>query len=346
MSIYNTTTTQTFVNKTQIIKKFRLEQQEQEEEEQEMEVVVQSPSSPPMDNFDFSSGTMSSPYLSAPSSPKRFGEYYLSAPTSPSRISQLYSEFEYFASIADSSTIEAAENTTNNDDEEDDGSNFAFFVSRESEKSSRSAEELFDGGKIKAMKAENMLPSLSNKNPVLETEQRRGRDRNRATTASTTLSSSNSGRRVSRSHSPFRKPHYTLESEQLQQQQAQSNKEESKSSAKLSLSNSGASISSSSGSSKGSRRWSLKDFLLFRSASEGRGSSKDALNKYPVAFKKNEVEVRSSSFRSSDRTRRKGPVSAHEFHYAMKKAESDDMRKKTFLPYKQGILGRLSGFGL
>lgn len=56
--------------------------------------------------------------------------------------------------------------------------------------------------------------------------------------------------------------------------------------------------------------------------------------------------MKGSSFRSSDSSRRKGPVSAHELHYAMKKAESQDMKKKTFLPYRQGILGRLSGFGI
>ncbi|KAJ1396953.1 hypothetical protein SESBI_32212 [Sesbania bispinosa] len=288
-----------------------------------------------MDNFDFlSSGAMTSPYLSAPSSPKRFGEYYLSAPTSPSRISQLYSEFEYFSSIDDdndsipSSTIQPPTN--------DDDGGFAFFVTRESDKPSRSAEELFDGGKIKPLKAEGDEIENRTKQSVLQ--ENRGRERERAT--ATVLSSSNSGRRVARSHSPYRKSQYKWELEE----QPRSNKEEST----LTLSsNSGASLSStSSSSSKGSRRWSLKDFLLFRSASEGRGSSKDPLKKYSVAAYKKSDEVKASSFRSSDGPRRKGGVSAHELHYAMKKAESQDMKKRTFLPYKQGILGRLSGFGL
>ncbi|KAK7321714.1 hypothetical protein VNO77_32597 [Canavalia gladiata] len=285
-----------------------------------MEVAVQSPT---MDNFDFG-GTMNSPYLSAPSSPKRFGEYnYLSAPASPSRLSQFYSEFDYFSSST--IPIEAATN-----DDEDGDKGFAFYVNGESDKSSRSAEELFHGGKIK---------------PLNESfaEQRRGREKERtstttatsSTTTTTTLSSSKSGRRVTRSHSPYRKSssEYTW---QLEEQQEQPRRQST-----LSSNNVGASISSNS--SKSSRRWSLKDFLLFRSASEGRGSSKDPLKKY---YKKGE-EVKGSSFRSSDSngSRRRGQVSAHEFHYAIKRAESEDLKKRTYLPYKQGILGRLAGFG-
>ncbi|KAK7310486.1 hypothetical protein RJT34_08039 [Clitoria ternatea] len=298
-----------------------------------MEVVVQSPSSPTMDSFDFMSGTMSSPYLSAPSSPKRFGEYYLSAPSSPTRLSQLYNDFDYFSSSSPPVPSSVEDAPTKDDDDEENS--FAFFVNDESHKSSRSAEELFDGGKIKPLN-------------LNESEQRRGRERNRASTTTTTSSTSNStGRRVTRSHSPYRKPsHYNLELEQ----QPRSHKEDPNSTT-LSSNNSNALFSTLS-SSKGSKRWRLRDFLLFRSASEGRGSSKDPLRKYSVGYKKNNEEVvKGSSFRSSDLSsgngsRKKGHVSAHELHYAMKKAESEDMKKRTFLPYRQGILGRLAGFGL
>ncbi|CAJ1972650.1 unnamed protein product [Sphenostylis stenocarpa] len=284
-----------------------------------MEVVIQSPSSPTMDNFDFGSN-VGSIYHSVPSSPKGFGNYFLSAPPSPSRLSQLYSEFEYYSSTANSS-FEAANKIDDDDDDDDndkDDYSFAFSVSRESDKSSRSAEELFDGGKIKPLN-----DSRKSRDP-LASEERRGREKEIVLS-----SSSNSGRRVARSHSPYRK---SWEAEKQQQQQPRSNKDES-------------SVLSSSSSSKGSKRWWLKDLLLFRSASEGRGSSKDPLKKY---YKKNgNDEVKgSSSFRSSDSSRIKGQVSAHELHYAMKKAESEDMKKRTFLPYRQGILGRLAGFGL
>lgn len=33
--------------------------------------------------------------------------------------------------------------------------------------------------------------------------------------------------------------------------------------------------------------------------------------------------------------------SAHELHYAAKRAQAEEMRKKTFLPYRQGLLGCL-----
>ncbi|KAJ1375428.1 hypothetical protein SESBI_51027 [Sesbania bispinosa] len=97
----------------------------------------------------------------------------------------------------------------------------------------------------------------------------------------------------------------------------------------------------SSTSSKSSRKWRLKDFLLFCIASAGRGSSKDPFKKYSVLYKKLE-EGKGSTVRSSDntRSRRKEQVSAHELHYARKKTEIEGLKKRTFLPYKQGILGQ------
>lgn len=58
-----------------------------------------------------------------------------------------------------------------------------------------------------------------------------------------------------------------------------------------------------------------------------------------------EEDVRNSSFRSTESSgsvsRRRGPVSAHELHYTVNRAASEEMKKKTFLPYKQGLLGCL-----
>ncbi|KAM6558146.1 hypothetical protein CsatA_027385 [Cannabis sativa] len=105
------------------------------------------------------------------------------------------------------------------------------------------------------------------------------------------------------------------------------------------------------------RKWKLKDLLLFRSASEGRASSvSESFRKYAVLSKKPapatgpapaQDDVRNSSFRSTDSvgsvsSRRRGPaVSAHELHYTVNRAVSEEMKKKTFLPYKQGLLGCL-----
>jgi hypothetical protein len=280
--------------------------------------------SPTIDHFDFN---RLSPYLSAPSSPKRFGEdFYLSAPTSPSRF---FSQFE----------------------DEDVG--FAFSVNRESDSSPRSAEELFHGGKIKPLesaKSPLLSPNRVKKSPISKgkkaiidafsssknkkdssTPERRGRDR----TPVSESSSSNSGRRVTRSHSPYRTSKYTwVEEQQRNQNQQHSNKEDSVESVPA------------TNSSKSSRIWRLRDFLLFRSASEGRGTSKDPFRKYPVSYNKKLSEEGKGSIPSIPRSRRKeNGVSAHELHYARKKAESEDLKKRTFLPYKQGILGRLAGLG-
>ncbi|KAL5074801.1 hypothetical protein RYX36_013785 [Vicia faba] len=273
-------------------------------------------------------------YLSAPSSPKRFGEaFYLSAPTSPSRF---YAQFE---------------------DDDDDG--FAFPVSREQDSSPRSAGELFDDGIIKPLESDNsdlLSPLISlnrvkqssiakgkksifeafsskNKND-LSTQERRGRDR----TPSFEFSTSKSGRRIIRSDSPSRKPQYTwIEEKQKEHEQKQSKQSEVES-------------VPSSHSWRTSRIWRLKDFLLFRSASEGRGTSKDPFRKFPLSYTKKSSEEgkgSSSPFRSNiPKSRRKEPVvSAHELHYNRKKAENEDLKKKTFLPYKQGILGKLAGLG-
>ncbi|TKY75098.1 hypothetical protein E2542_SST03864 [Spatholobus suberectus] len=302
-----------------------------------MEVVRPTPNgSPSTDPFDFNRARIS-PCLSAPSSPKRFGEYYyLSAPSSPSRfLSAFDSPYDW-------------EHTKNNTASEgDDG--FAFFVGGESDNPPRSAEELFDGGKIKPLNSEQDL-SESAKSPLLSaaqpkaqgtkavrgafstggkkkeeelSEERRGRDRS--------VSSSNLGRRVTRSLSPYRVSHYTWEEEP---NQAQSNKEDSV-----------PNTVSLSSSSKSSKKWRLRDFLLFRSASEGRGSTKDPLTKFAFYKKSEEPKTSAPAPGPGPKARRKEPLSAHELHYARKKAESEDLKKKTFLPYKQGILGRLAGFG-
>jgi hypothetical protein len=146
-----------------------------------MEVMIQSST---METFNFSSGTMSSPYLSPPSSPKRFGEFYLSAPSSPTRLSEIYREIDYFSSIETSSI----NNNNNLVDEHEGGGGFAFFVNHDEKKSStRSAEELFHGGKIKPMtneEAKVVVPRKQQKNKGIvfvdeSFDERRGRDRER-----------------------------------------------------------------------------------------------------------------------------------------------------------------------
>nr|GMD00094.1 herbivore elicitor-regulated 1 [Ipomoea batatas] len=239
-----------------------------------------------------------------------------------------------------------------------------FFILGQLEKSAFSAaDELFDGGKIKPLKPPPRFqyegkPPDSPKSPkqrikeafsprhrrkdfdpfsaAIEqsrkddkddtdsSNQRRGRD--------PTAARSNSRHKGTRSLSPFRISDLLLD------------RDENTCSSSSSSSSSSAAVSSFI--SMWYRKWKLKDLLLFRSASEGRASSKEMMNKYAMLKKSHHHDdVKNASFRSTESagstSRRRGPVSAHELHYTVNRAASEEMKRKTFLPYKQGLLGCL-----
>uniref|UniRef100_A0A5B7AKS3 Uncharacterized protein n=1 Tax=Davidia involucrata TaxID=16924 RepID=A0A5B7AKS3_DAVIN len=102
------------------------------------------------------------------------------------------------------------------------------------------------------------------------------------------------------------------------------------------------------GTSNWYRKWMLKDFLLFRSAFEGRATGKDSLKKY--TSKKISDDVKNSSFSSTDcvssvsSSRRRGLILVHEshYHYTENREISEEMKKKkTFLPYHKGLLDNI-----
>ncbi|KAK0575586.1 hypothetical protein LWI29_003255 [Acer saccharum] len=329
---------------------------------------------------------------STPSSPRRFGQYFFtSAPTSPNRLSEFYSEFDnlymFNESRGSSRTSNVFSSAVPFDWEEKpgtpkspkssntiNGDDFAFDFCKELEETSLSADELFDGGKIRPLKPpprlqlDQMSPLLSPRSPrsprspishgkriireafsprkkkdadpfatAIEntrnkTENQRGRDHKREPG-----NLSSSSRRVTRSLSPYRVSAFPWDEEDQKQQQQQQPPTKQLSSL--------GTISSKGYSSP--RKWRLRDFLLFRSASEGRAKGKDQFSKYASFFKKNN-DTKNSSCRSTDSSgsgsgsgssRRRAPVSAHELHYTKNKAASEDLKKKTYLPYKQGILG-------
>ncbi|KAJ6954984.1 hypothetical protein NC652_006429 [Populus alba x Populus x berolinensis] len=333
-----------------------------------LQVIVPAPG---MD-FDFNEAR-TSPFLTAPSTPKRFGDCtFSSTPTSPSRVAEFYS---YFDSLIDSNeertgfsfhwderrgTPKSPRATANTNSE--DG--FAFDFCVELEKTSLTADELFDGGKIRPLKPPPRLQGegftqrsqlSSPRSPIQKGKRmiqeafsaRKKKDSDPFATAvensrkrtdqnergrqvenvSGLTSSSSPG--ASRSLTLFRASEYPWEEAE---------------NPKALVSSSSSSSSSSSKSS--SRKWRLRDFLLFRSASEGHAHDKDRLRKYSGLFKKHE-DGKEPSFLSTDSSgsassRRKGPVSAHELHYTVNKAASENLKKKTFLPYKQGFFGRLA----
>ncbi|XP_076909825.1 uncharacterized protein LOC143567246 [Bidens hawaiensis] len=97
-------------------------------------------------------------------------------------------------------------------------------------------------------------------------------------------------------------------------------------------------LSPAPSSETGSRKWSFIDLLLFRSASDGRAMDSDPLKKYSANFRKHDQDVR----KSGSMSKRSGRLSSHELHYCVNRAVSNDMKKKTYLPYKQGIFGGFS----
>ncbi|KAK3195716.1 hypothetical protein Dsin_027026 [Dipteronia sinensis] len=320
-----------------------------------MEVEVAMMPIPASMDFNFDSAC-SSPYMTAPSSPQRFGNFFFSAPTSPSRVS------------SSSSSINSSNRVFNVDQinrEEEDHEDFEFNFSGQLERTSLSADELFDGGKIRPLKiptSSDSIPILSSSTSKTENTQKRrefkqeeqGQKRGRELSISSSIS-----RKGSRSLSPMRVSDIIYEQEENQTEKIISSTRSNITANQKSYAS--TILSAISFSSKNYKKWKLKDLLLFRSASEGRASSSninnDSLrtNKYAVLSKniKETEDVKNCSFRSTDSSsgsvslRRKGgggggpPVSAHELHYTANRAVAEEMRRKTYLPYKQGLLGCL-----
>ncbi|GFY98677.1 stress response NST1-like protein [Actinidia rufa] len=134
-----------------------------------------------------------------------------------------------------------------------------------------------------------------------------------------------------------------------------------------------ASSSRSSSSGRNSKKWIFLKDLLYRSKSEGRGNNKEKFwssisfspgkekklaspsltlsssekeknRKETERQKRNErVPAKKSSAGkpANGVMKRSVPPSAHELHYTANRAQAEEMKKKTFLPYRQGPLGCL-----
>ncbi|KAI4367625.1 hypothetical protein MLD38_023340 [Melastoma candidum] len=118
----------------------------------------------------------------------------------------------------------------------------------------------------------------------------------------------------------------------------------------------------------GYKRWRLRDLLLFRSVSEGTGtrnlcSKDDTMTRREEdtasssrwsswrswttrdSFRSNEGSIGSTSSGSNrGRQSMASRTNSVELHYTKNRAVSEEMKRKTYLPYKQGVLGCL-GFG-
>ncbi|KAK9073338.1 hypothetical protein SSX86_007662 [Deinandra increscens subsp. villosa] len=254
------------------------------------------------------------------SSPSHFGSsHYSSAPSSPTRLTELYCGFDELLIAAGANNRGSlavvpfaweekpgVPKTPTRVLEED----FSFDVSCDFGRGSVPAEDLFDSGVIK---------TVGHRPEDRMIVRERGRERG---FSSARLPSSRSRR--TRSLSPLGVSDYRRE-----QQGVITGRTNLPSSAACSSEN-------------GSKRWSFKNLFLFRSASDGRAMDKYPLKKYfTVNYRKTDQDSRNSS-ESGSTSKRRGRVSAHELHYNLNRANSNDLKKKTYLPYKHGILGGLS----
>ncbi|KAL0375798.1 UNVERIFIED_CONTAM: hypothetical protein Scaly_0697400 [Sesamum calycinum] len=296
----------------------------------------------------------STPYVSAPSSPGRgtpAAGFYYSAPASPTH-------FVLSTTNLTSYTSSAAAG--------DAGSSFEFDFSAtfpstgaSSPESMTSADELFFNGQIRPMKLSThlqrpqLLAPLIESDDVAEEDQTFSRGRDLKLRAG-------SLRRRTRSMSPLRTTatewHDDDEAKTQNEELTRKNAEEDKGSDETTPC---ASRSSSAGRS--SRRWVFLKEFLYRSKSEGRNEGHKfwgSLSFSPVKDKKGpplssskvkdqsggvnqEGKKRAVNSKTGSGKRRVPSPSPHELHYTANRAQAEEMRKKTFLPYRQGLLGCL-----
>ncbi|KZV41157.1 hypothetical protein F511_10291 [Dorcoceras hygrometricum] len=294
--------------------------------------------------------------LSASSSPHRIGAtFFYSAPSSPIRAFGRHDFHHGDDNCSPSSAVpfywEEKPGTPKEDNFKD--ADFEFDSSRDFGRCSVSADELFDGGKIRPLKPppgfqySQSKPLGSPKSPPSSTKlifgafspRHRVKDFDPFAAALEETRRSNfqesvNGDKGTKSLSPFRVSHL------LSNQETTKNHHPAK-----------ASLSpASSFSSLWHKKWRIKDFLLFRSASESWKTDDNQMKKDSFLNKTHDQdESTESSFSSnasveseSSRRRSVPPISAHKFHYSVKRTVSEEMRKRrSLLPHRQGILGCL-----
>ncbi|XP_071740473.1 uncharacterized protein [Rutidosis leptorrhynchoides] len=209
-----------------------------------------------------------------------------------------------------------------------------------------SADELFLNGQIRPVNVLSPLHEIDN-------EEDRGRYR------------SKSLRRRARSMSPMRTSsddHFQWLQQQQQDEDLiteQNSKIKIDQAVAIETTDNNNNETTPSGVSSRSNRWIFIKEFLYRSKSEGRSSTSSnsnsnskfwtslsfssPINEKKTAKLKNKEEgitaVKKKAVNGVE-IRRVGR-SAHERHYTMNRAQTEEMRKKTYLPYKQGLLGCL-----
>ncbi|KAK1277022.1 hypothetical protein QJS04_geneDACA019612 [Acorus gramineus] len=279
-----------------------------------MELIVPVPS-----DFNF--------YMTAPSTPNRPDFLYFSAPTSPNRSSSA-------ATVA--FDWEDTPGTPKHKPPTSDSDDFAFdFGGSIPDDTSATADELFEAGKIRPLKPPPRLHIT---------------DGAAAAAPSSPRSPIEKGRRIFREAFSPRKSSPASEidpfmaametARRSRREAPRGNRRSARSLSPLRVSD--AEERRIVPKPSRSRKWRLRDLLLFRSASEGASSTAGiggrAKGYYGVPPAS---DVKGSSFRSTDGGSVSGRVSAHEIHYTANRAVSEELKKKTALPYRHGLLGWL-----
>jgi Protein of unknown function (DUF1645) len=182
----------------------------------------------------------------------------------------------------------------------------------ESQSALAAADELFEGGMIRPLipNSSQFQPSLSS--ALLDS----GNERTTEERGRSTSSLSINHRIGARSLSPVRSGNTEFHESQAPSSQ-------------------NGSLTRDSG---GSKKWRLKDFFLFRSASEGRATgrgSKDLLRKYTLLSATPSADIKYNDTNNGSMRKGRG---AHERHYVMNRAATEEMKKKTPLPFHRNTL--------
>ncbi|XVF72710.1 hypothetical protein PTKIN_Ptkin12aG0142200 [Pterospermum kingtungense] len=329
---------------------------------------------------DFDS-TCSTPYVSAPSSPGRgpTSGYFFSAPASPmhfvlssapSATRPFSSDSSFFSAQSDGSAFEF-----------EFSSRFSSSSSMPVGSMSSADELFLNGQirpmKLSShlQKPQILTPLLDL--DVEDEDDVELKEKDRETSRGRDLKlRSRSLHRKARSLSPLRNPEFQWEEEE-EECSREANKEVSQrileGLKEAPISNEttpscSASSSRSSSSGRNSKKWIFLKDLLYRSKSEGRGNGKEKFwtsisfspskekkiqtqdEKAPPPSKQKQKESKqqgavgkkvSLGKPANGVAKRRVPPSPHELHYTTNRAQAEEMKKRTYLPYRQGLFGCL-----
>ncbi|RRT53189.1 hypothetical protein B296_00017791 [Ensete ventricosum] len=311
--------------------------------------------------IDGSSST-STPFVNASSSPGReggaataaAGGYFFSCPASPVHFVLSSPPYSFSPSAASVAIDEAF------------GSGSFEFDGAAPGGTMISADELFLNGQIRPMKLSSHHLRPQPVAPLMDLDDD-GDDVEEAKemAALGTPEEGGKGRRLrirgrfihrrTRSMSPFRSPRFRCQGNEEEEEEQEEAKElEFNPGPKEAAT---APESASSSGSRNSKPWIfLKDLLLYRSKSEGSGGGNGREKEklwHSISFSPSSKSKSSSglppapeqnktkpSKRLANGSGRRRPT-AHERHYTANRAQAEEMRRRTFLPYRQGLLGCL-----